>query len=179
MNLIFRLLFTLIVSPFRSKGEIEGECATPFRVWFTDLDVLFHMNNGKYFSLMDLARTDMMIRAGLLKKAKSEKIYPVVAAEMMKFKRSLKLFQKFYIHTRVIGWDEKNIFLEQSFKNKEKVFSYAVIKAQFLRTNGNKVLTQELLEIIGIDKDSIKLPDEIKDWSDSLDQRFNYLEPHS
>jgi len=39
-----------------------------FRVVPTDLDVLGHMNNGVYFSLMDLGRIDLMIRTGAWKR---------------------------------------------------------------------------------------------------------------
>jgi hypothetical protein len=68
MNLIFRLIFTLLLSKARGPVSVLGPCLTPFRCWFTDLDILRHMNNGKYFSIMDLARVDLMIRAGLYKK---------------------------------------------------------------------------------------------------------------
>ena len=42
--------------------SVLGLCLTPFRCWFTDLDVLRHMNNGKYFSIMDLARVDRILK---------------------------------------------------------------------------------------------------------------------
>lgn len=106
---------------FRSSLRMTDLCVTPFRVWPTDLDVLLHMNNGKYFSLMDIARTDLMIRAKTLKILSSKGIYPVVASESIKFKKSLNPFKKFEIQTQVLGWDDKNFYLKQDFKvNKKK-----------------------------------------------------------
>ena len=39
----------------------------------------------------------------------------VVAGEAIKFKRSLKLWDKFTIHTKVIGHDEKNFLITQKW----------------------------------------------------------------
>jgi YbgC/YbaW family acyl-CoA thioester hydrolase len=108
MNMILRFIYLLLVVGQRKKVNMLDKVQTPFRVSFTDLDLLMHMNNGKYFSLMDLARLDMMIRCGAAKVLKDNKIYPVVAAETMVFKKSLKLFNTFYIETQVLGWDEKD-----------------------------------------------------------------------
>jgi YbgC/YbaW family acyl-CoA thioester hydrolase len=147
-------------------------CHTHFRVWLTDLDVLMHMNNGKYFSLMDLARVDLMGRAGALKTLSKKGIYPVVASETMKFKKSLKLFQKFTIKTQVIGWDERNFFLEQQFLSQKKLVSLAYVKAQFLRKNGNKVSTKEIFESLGEEDMGIKHPSYVEQWDKALEQAF-------
>jgi len=92
MKYYIRLLILLMVSPFRKSVLPTGPCVTPFHVWPNDLDVFMHMNNGAYLTIMDLARTDMMMRSGLVKKAAKRRWYPVVAAETIRFKRSLKLF---------------------------------------------------------------------------------------
>lgn len=65
MNLLFRFIGLLLFS--KARGPLKGldECVTPFLVMPMDLDVLMHMNNGKYFSLMDLGRVDLMIRTRL------------------------------------------------------------------------------------------------------------------
>ncbi|MFM0739211.1 thioesterase family protein [Paraburkholderia xenovorans] len=65
MSLIIRLLFLLFTSRRRTRLQVLDTCVTPFRVWFNDLDVLFHMNNGRYFTILDLARVDLMMRSGL------------------------------------------------------------------------------------------------------------------
>ena len=70
-----------------------GPCVTPFRVLPTDRDVLMHVNNGVYLSMMDVARVDLMYRAGLMGKLATRRWYPVVVAESIQFRRSLELFQ--------------------------------------------------------------------------------------
>lgn len=165
MNLIFRLLYLTFFSARRSAVSIMGPCVTPFRCWFTDLDVLRHMNNGKYFSIMDLARVDLMIRAGLWKKLAQKGWYPVVVAETMKFKKSLGPLQKFNIVTRVIGWDEKAFLLTESFMVGDQVYAEAVIRARFLKKSGGSVTPSELLELAGEKGPSPELPEWIRAWN--------------
>ena len=119
MNLFFRLLWTLLAARFRSPVSLMGPCTTPFRCLPTDLDVLRHMNNGVYLSLMDLARVDLINRAGLAKKITAQNWYPVVVAETIRFRKSLELFDVFTIETKIVGWDEKAFLLEQKFFRKE------------------------------------------------------------
>ncbi len=85
------------------------------RVWPNDLDIFLHVNNGVYLTMMDLGRTDMMLRSGIFQPIRKKGWYPVVAAETIRFQRSLKLFQKFSITTEVVGWDEKSIYMQQVF----------------------------------------------------------------
>ena len=174
MNLFFRLFYTLLFSRFRSKTTMTDLCVTPYRVWPTDLDVLKHVNNGVYFSMMDLSRIDMMVRSGSYKIINQNGWYPVVTAETLRFKRSLTAFQKFEIHTQIVGWDEKSFYIEQSFFVGEELCSSGVIKGRFLKKRGGQVATRELLEAVGIDFESKSLSDEIANWSESAESIFNF-----
>ena len=64
MNLYLRLVWLYARSRFRSRLAPQDTAVTPFRVWPSDLDTLWHMNNGKYLSIMDLGRMDLMMRSG-------------------------------------------------------------------------------------------------------------------
>lgn len=150
MNLLFRLVWLLIVSRFRRRCDVLGPVSTPFRVLPTDLDVLRHVNNGVYLSLLDLARTDLMIRSGLFPAVRRRGWYPVVTAESIRFRRSLTLFQRFDVVTRVLGWDEKSIYLEQRFVRGDTVVANALITGRFLRSGGS-VTPAEVLGLAGLD----------------------------
>jgi hypothetical protein len=67
MNLFLRFFYLVLTLPFKSKVPKLGPCRTSFLCWPTDLDVLMHMNNGKYFSILDLARIDLMGARGYLR----------------------------------------------------------------------------------------------------------------
>ena len=66
MHMIFRTLWHLwFVGPRGSKLSFTDVSRSRFRVWPTDLDILNHMNNGKYLSVMDIGRFDLMQRNGV------------------------------------------------------------------------------------------------------------------
>ncbi len=165
MNLLFRLMWILMVSRFRTKVSAFGPCLTPFRCLPSDLDVLLHMTNGKYFSLMDLARVDLMARAALLAKLAAAAIYPVVVAETMKFQKSIGLFRKFEIESVVLGWDEQAFFVRQRFVNENQVFAEAVVRARFLKRAGGSVAPVEVLSLTEEDGPSFTLEPWIVEWS--------------
>ena len=56
------------------------------------------MNNGRYWSLMDLGRTDLMLRTGLWRAVLRHRWVPVVNAGAIRFRRELRLFQP--LHAR-------------------------------------------------------------------------------
>jgi len=40
---------------------------------------------------------------------------PVVAAQTIRFRRSLTRWQRYTITTRIVGWSERSVYLEQVF----------------------------------------------------------------
>ena len=151
MNHLFRLLWLVLTWRFQKRLTPENPvCITHFRCWFTDIDVLMHMNNGKYLSLMDLGRVDLMLRMGAFQKLRKKGIYPVVVSEAIRFRRSIKLFSKFRIVTETIGWDDKYVFLTQKFYVREDMYASALIKGRFLHNDGRKIPPSELWEAAGM-----------------------------
>jgi acyl-CoA thioesterase FadM len=173
MNMIFRLLRMLLCSRWDAKLNVFDKCLTSFRVWPTDLDVLKHMNNGKYFSIMDLARVNLLIRSGFGKQMTDKGFYPVVTVEIMRFKKSLKLFQKFDIQTQFLGWDDKNFYLEQIFMRDSVVYSHAFVTGKMLHKSGEKISIQESIKRLGMGSVSPPLPDYLKNYMASSED-LNY-----
>lgn len=166
MNLLFRLLWLRLVSRFRPPCPLLGPCRTPFRVLPTDLDVLRHMNNGIYFCLLDLARLDLSVRSGLASKVEGAGYYGVVAAESIRFKRSLQLFQAFDVETRVIGWDDKVFAIRQTFVCRGSEVATAVIWVRFLSRRGGGVAPREMIALAGYDGPDLPLPEWARHWSE-------------
>lgn len=164
MNLIFRLIHIFLFSRFRGKVDILEECATPFRVLPSDLDVLMHMNNGVYLSLQDLARMDYMIRAQAFSKISAQGWYPVVASETIRFRRSLGPFQKFELKTRLISWDDRYLYLEHRFVRKGEVLALGMIRARFLSKQGGSVSPAQLMKVLSLDLSPPEFPLHLKEW---------------
>ena len=144
-----------------------GPVDTHFRVLPNDLDALLHVNNGVYLTLMDLGRIDLLLRSGVYHAIRKKGWYPVLAAETIRFKRSLTLFQKFTIRTCVIGWDERSIYLEQQFVSNGKLVAKAVVDARFLKKKGGSVTPAELMAYLNIDQSLPELPEWVATWVQS------------
>jgi acyl-CoA thioesterase FadM len=135
------------------------------RVWPSDLDELRHMNNGVYPSTMDLPRYDLLHRAGLLSTYLAEGIYPVVVAQTVSYRRSLKLWQRYDVETRLLGFDDRAVYLEQRFVVDGEIFARGYIAGRFLRRSGGVVSNAELGELSGIDPAEHPVPDWMHDWA--------------
>lgn len=113
MNLWFRLIYLLLAAPFRPRlGITDGVSRLRFRAWFTDLDLNGHVNNGRYWTLFDLGRTDLILRSGLFKVALKRRWAPMVAGGAIRFRRELKPLQRFVLETRLNSWAGSHIVIE-------------------------------------------------------------------
>lgn len=143
------LLRTLLVFLGKKKLEPSGfqDITTiDMRVLPVDLDILMHVNNGMYFSYMDFGRWDMIFRNGVYDLSRKKGWYSVVAGETIKFRKSLKLWEKFSIKTKVIGHDEKYFFIRQTFVKDSEIMAIGLVKVRFLKRSGGTVSTAEVLK---------------------------------
>lgn len=163
MNLYFRLIGLLIKLLFAKRQHPLEVCEQTFRVWPNDLDLNMHVNNGRYLTIMDLGRCDLMGKVGLMKPAYKKRWLPVLGGAQIYFIRSLKPFQKFKLTTQVVYWDEKWIYLEQQFYYKDKLMASAYVKALFL-CKGHKIHPQEVLDEIEHDLVCPQPPKKLLQW---------------
>lgn len=165
MNLYLRFLLLLLRARGRPRLGLWDTARTPFRVAPSDLDPLLHMNNGKYPSIMDLGRLDLMIRSGTWARLRRRGWYPVVAAQTISYRRSLKLGQRFDLYTRILGFDERWSYLEQSFVAGGEVSAQAVVRARFLRRGGGSVDHDELEAFVGGFPKELRVPQWALEWT--------------
>lgn len=113
MNLWLRLLRLIVASFFREGlNPVADVSRLRFRVWPHDLDTSLHMNNGRYWTIMDLGRADLLIRSGLWRAVVKHKWTPVVSAAKIRFRRELTLFRRFRLETRIVAWADTWIVME-------------------------------------------------------------------
>ena len=80
MNLWLRLLGFFLTARSRPALELPGGISVlHFRVWPLDLDLSLHMNNGRYLTIMDLGRIDILTRSGLLRVVVRERWTPIAS----------------------------------------------------------------------------------------------------
>ena len=161
MNLYFRffllLLRRLII---RRTTSLFSSCSTPFRVNLMDLDFNMHMNNGRYLTIMDLGRFDLMLKSKTFWAITKQGYYPVVSSQSIRFKKSLAPFQRFDLITKIEAWDEKDTYINQKFVHHGVVYAEAIVKARFLkRGRRGAVPMSELLEFLNIDEPAHAMTD--------------------
>lgn len=116
MNLWLRLLGILLTARRRGPLVLPTDASSLyFRVWPHDLDLSLHLNNGRYLTLMDLGRLDILARSGLLREVWHHKWTPIASAISIRFRRELRSWQKFRLETRLLCWDASNVVMEQTF----------------------------------------------------------------
>ncbi len=164
MNLIFRFLKTILlylVHPYK-RGLFE-ESKISFRVWPNDLDTNFHMNNGRYLTLLDLGRLDLLLHLQAVPKLMKNHLGPVLASVQVRFRRPLKLGQKFEVVTRFVTWDTKWIYLEQKIFRKGDLVLHAYLKGVFVGPKGSVPITQ-VLELMGFKESPKPFPAAFSEW---------------
>ena len=131
----------------------------------SDLDVLGHVNNGVYFSLMDLGRQDLMQRSGAWSKLQRAGMYPVAANVTMSYRKSLQAWQRFVLETKIIGYDDKCVFVEQRFVVGREIYAQGFIRARFLQKSTGPVPVAQLAALMGVDPSEVILPDWLSRWA--------------
>ncbi len=130
MNLYIRLFLTLIFSRFKRKISLFEDVTTVHRVWPNDLDLLGHVNNGRYFTITDFVRIGALVRAGVWKNLRKDKLIPVMAGETAQFRKPLRPFQRYEIITRCVGWDERFMYVDHKFVSKAGIHAVLLVSSR-------------------------------------------------
>jgi acyl-CoA thioesterase FadM len=163
MNLLFRLAMIILEGFFRKKLHPLSESVLNLTVLPNDLDLNLHMNNGRFLSLMDLGRLDLLIRTDLAAALFRHRWQPLVGAINIRYKVSLLPFQRYRLRTKVIGWDGKWFYIEQRFERKNRTVAVALVKALFRGSHRN-ITPEETLRLIKVHIDPPKMPDQVLKW---------------
>lgn len=171
MNLYIRLLLCILKSIRKPRMDILDQSVLRFHVLPTDLDFNMHMNNGRYLTIMDLGRLDVMIRTGLIKRVTDKTHAPVVGSAKIRFRLPLLPFQAYDLETRMIFWDEEWAYIEQRFviakgDKAGAVAAIAVVKVSLYdRINKCRPNPQQFLEESGFNVQSPPITPFIESWS--------------
>ena len=148
MNLWFRLLWLYWHLRRAPAVGLLDEVVLDLRVLPTDLDALGHMNNGRYLPLMDLGRLALMARSGLSAIARRNGWFPLVRGIEIEYLKPLGPGRRFRLHTRLLSWDRKWLYLEQRFVVGDTIHARAHVRGLLRGREGN-VATATLLASLG------------------------------
>lgn len=163
MHLLLRTLLTLFTSSHRPKLSIWETSSLPLRVLPTDIDIAMHVNNGMYFSLMDLGRFDLLVRSRAWNRMRRLGWTPVASGETITFRKSLQLWQRYTIETRIIGLDQKAIYFEQRMVADGEIYARAYVSTRLL-SRGRPVSQEQITAEFGLPPVDLELPEWIHEW---------------
>jgi acyl-CoA thioesterase FadM len=163
--MFFRTVLHLLLSRRSGRLDIHDVGRMRLRVLPTDLDVLGHMNNGVYLSIMDLGRMDLLIRSGAWARFRAKGFYPVMASETITFRKSLQPWQVYSLESRIVGYDAKSVYVEQRFVVDGEMYASAMTRGRFLKKSGGTVSVSELADLVGIDISTMTPPAWVAQWA--------------
>ena len=147
----FGRLFISILKSSRAKpAGIDDICEINFRCMPWDLDLFMEMNNGRVLTLYDLGRFDFSIRSGLGKLLKTNNWGLVVAGSTIRYRKRVRMFDKVSMHTKMMGHDERWIYIEQSMWVAGEPASSVLLLRTAITRHGKMIPSQTVLDAMGI-----------------------------
>ncbi len=143
-------------------GLLEAHVST-HRIWPWDLDPWRELNNGRTLTLFDLGRIPMAVRMGFEEVAKTKGWGITIAGNSTRYRRRVTVFQRLTQVSRVLGWDDRFVYLEQSFWRNGDCTASMLARSAFISKSGI-VPPVEFLKAIGQPETSPPLPDWVAAW---------------
>lgn len=165
--MLLRFAWAMVTAPFRQKLEPFHDSVIRFRVLPNDIDINLHLNNGRYLSIMDLGRLDLIARNGMLRVVMKEKWLPLVGSASIRFLKSVDPFKTYELRTRVLCWDEKWFYIEHYVERRGEVLAVAWIQGLFRSRTGN-VRPRDMLAKAGLPVESPLMPPPVAAWQAAI-----------
>ncbi len=132
-----------------------------------DIDPWRELNNGRTLTLYDLGRLPLGERTGLHRLAKAQRWGMAVAGASVRYRRRVRAFQRFEMRTRLIGWDQRFVYIEQSMWRQGECTSHVLIRSAITRGARGIVPPAEMAVGLGLAPDSPELPAWVSGWADA------------
>lgn len=120
----------LMASSLIHKASPSGGTTSQLKlhVWPNECDLKF-VNNSTYLQFFELGRIDLMLKANFFWTAVRESLFVPIRRLHVDFRRPLKRFQSFTVSTRILAWDDQNIFLIQGIHSDSKPIALAFMNS--------------------------------------------------
>ena len=123
---------------------------------------------GRYLRECDFARIQLWINSGMVQVLRGNDCSITVSALTARYRKSLQLFQKVVLQTKVLGWDENAFYLEQRFLREDGFICAIVVTKNHViqgKNNARSFSPGELVKMLGgWNVQSPALPQEVQYW---------------
>ena len=164
------ILKGLLISK-RKRALTRDELLSVIRVQgivlLSDMDMMGHMNNSKYLREMDFGRFKLL--ADFLREpVRKLKGRMAVSACSIRYRRSLLLWQRFTVESKVLCWKDDAFYLEQRFVGNNDKFVCAIALVKFVIRGQGLNMDIVMETAVGRSIASPPPPPEVKAWIESI-----------
>jgi acyl-CoA thioesterase FadM len=154
----YRIIRILIARNFQKQVDIEDELTRTFSVRLFDCDGLRVMTAFKYAAYMDFIRWELIARSKLYNEIVLKGLAPSLGSQKIVYRKPLKLWTKFNVRLRTVGWDEKWVYHVHKFEQGGEIKAVGVTRALIWRKDKPQIWL-EILKNIGVKDLNKKAPD--------------------
>lgn len=167
----FRAIFHMIRAKGRSAIAHDEVHSDLHICWPTEIDGFMEMNNGRILTAFDMGRFGFVIRSGFTKILRENGWGMAVAGSTVRYRRRLRMFNRYEMRTQILGRDSKFFYFQQSMWHKDVCTSSVILRMAM--TNETGILnTDRMVEALGNVNWPLGLPDWVAQWSDLEDDRI-------
>ena len=135
--------------------------------WPWDLDPWMELNNGSTLTLFDLGRIPLMARLGIVRATSDNGWGMTVAGSSVRYRRRIRMFQRFEMHSRLVGWDARFLYIVQTMQREGEALNQILVRMATTCDTGI-LPTATLVAALGqAETQSPALPDWIRAWIDA------------
>lgn len=131
--------------------------------WPWDLDPWRELNNGRTLTLYDLGRIPLAARTGLVGVLKARRWGITVAGNTVRYRRRVRAFDRIEMRSRLVGWDARFLYMEQSMWKGGECTSHMLIRSAVVSREG-MVAPEKVAAALGAAPDSPALPGWVAAW---------------
>lgn len=142
---------------------------TRLTCWPHDIDLWRDMNNGRTLTIYDLGRVVLFQRIGVIDIMRRHGWAGTVAGTSIRYRKRILMWDRFDLRTRLAGWDDRFVYVEQGIWRGETCHSHALIRTAVVGRDG-MVPTDDLARAFGV-TESRALPDWAVAWTRAEAQR--------
>lgn len=93
-----------------------------------DLDPWMELNNGRTLTLFDLGRMPLSLRIGMIAALRANGWGMTAAGTHCRYRRRVRLFHRVELHSRLIGWDARFLYVEQAMWRRGEALNHILVR---------------------------------------------------
>ncbi len=147
-----------------------GSHVSYHRCWPQDIDQYLEMNNGRILSILDIGRTGLAQRVGLLSALRKNRWGLTIAGSSARYRKRIRPFVKFRMVSKAVGWSERFFYMEQTIWIGDECAVQVLYRSAVTDKNGI-VNPSRVFAAVGMDEPSPEKPAWVQAWIDADNTR--------